>query len=66
MSNNQHTNIQQPAAVEMHVSTDAAYCAIQYGTGIDEAVSAAHQEIRWAMDRDDAKLELYDIVNVRP
>lgn len=65
MSHNQ-PEVQNPAAVEMHVTNDAAYCAAQYGAGFEETLNAVHNEIRWAMDRDAALIEQYDIVNVSP
>lgn len=57
MPDQQQTN-QIPAAAELRISRDGIYCAIR-GTEHDsltEVVSAAHQETRWAWDRDEMAL----------
>ncbi|RQH00103.1 hypothetical protein [Natrarchaeobius oligotrophus] len=55
-----------PAQCELFVTNDAAHCSIQYGAGLDQVVNAAHNEIKWAMDRDDCKLEVIDVHNIDP
>lgn len=55
-----------PAQCSLQVTDNSVACTVRAGYDLEDVVSAAHQEARWALDRGDVLIEQYDIVNVKP
>lgn len=63
------TDVEQvppPAECSITVTNNMVQTYVRAGQSMEETVSAAHQEARWALERSDVLVEKYNVVDVRP
>ncbi|MDS0474035.1 hypothetical protein [Natrinema sp. 1APR25-10V2] len=58
--------VEPPAECSITVTDNLVQTHVRAGHSLEETVSAAHQEARWALDRGDVLFEKYEIIDVSP